>query len=167
MIKLQVKIILWIFLIWARRLCGAQIESINSNELLAFEDFLRAQHLKHALLLGNCGGQIENYKRLFANYRLQFLTPHQRGVQFRELFYYAAPRTALLVPALGDEHNQRWIYEPASAGGFFNYSQAWLLLGNTETNRSDEQIIRQHLSPYNINIDADITVAMREQLTAK
>ncbi|XP_017857762.1 PREDICTED: glutamate receptor 1 [Drosophila arizonae] len=160
MIKLQVKIILWIFIIWARRLCGAQIESINSNELLAFEDFLRAQHLQHALLLGNCSGQIENYKRLFANYRLQFFTP-QRGVQFRELFYHAAPRTALLVPALGDEQTKRWIYEPASAEGFFNNSQAWLLLGNSEANRSDDPIIRQHLSPYNINIDADITVAMR------
>ncbi|XP_017962483.1 glutamate receptor 1 [Drosophila navojoa] len=165
MIKLQVKIILWIFIIWARRLCGAQIESINSNELLAFEDFLRAQHLKHALLLGNCSGQIENYKRLFANYRLQFFAP-QRGVQFRELFYYAAPRTALLVPALGDEHTKRWIYEPASAEGFFNNSQAWLLLGDSQANRSDHQIIRQHLSPYNISIDADITVAMREQRAA-
>ncbi|XP_030559134.1 glutamate receptor 1 [Drosophila novamexicana] len=167
MIKLQVKIILWIFIISATFLCGAQIENINSNELLAFEDFLRAQHLKHALLLGpepgpgpNWSRQIENYKRLFANYRMQFFTP-QRGVQFQELFYYEAPRTAVLVAAFEGEHVKRWVYEAASAGGYFNNSQAWFMLGKCQANRTDEQIIRLHLSAYNISIDADITVAMR------
>ncbi|KAH8420691.1 hypothetical protein KR222_000692 [Zaprionus bogoriensis] len=177
MIKLQVKIILWIFIISARFLCAAQIESINSNELLAFEGFLRAADLKHALVLRTPGKrdaqakragvanaewtkQIAGYRHLLANYRVQFFTA-QEGVAFEELFYYDAPRTALLVEMLESEDMQRWVYEAASAGGFFNQSQAWLMLGTSLPDRTDEAIIEEYLSPYNINIDADITVAMR------
>ncbi|EDV93377.1 glutamate receptor 1 [Drosophila grimshawi] len=163
MIKLQVKIMLWIFLISTRIICGAQIENINSNELLAFEDFLRAQHLKHALLLlpgHNRTRQIENYNRLFSNYTLQFFTS-QKGLNFQKLFYYESPRVGVLVDVLESEHIKRSVYWAASEEGYFNSTQAWLMLGSKLANRTDEHIIRQHLSAYNIDIDADITVAMR------
>ncbi|XP_034488732.1 ionotropic receptor 75a [Drosophila innubila] len=169
MIKFQVKIILWIFIISARFLCGAQIENINSNDLLAFEDFLRFQRLKHVLVLRlpqaeepNWTLQIESYKQLLANYMVQFFTPNM-AANFKEQFYYEAPRTAVLVKALESDAARRWAcaFESASEGGYFNNSQAWFMLGSSQPNRTDESIIEEHLSAYNINIDADITVAMR------
>lgn len=151
----------------ARFLCGAQIESINSNDLLAFEDFLRFQRLKHVLVLRlpqaeepNWALQIESYKKLLANYVVQFLTLNQRA-NFKEQFYYEAPRTAVLVNALESDAVKRWVFEAASEGRYFNNSQAWFMLGSSQANRRDESIIEEHLSAYNIDIDADVTVAMR------
>ncbi|KAH8359284.1 hypothetical protein KR093_005662 [Drosophila rubida] len=163
MIKLQVKIILWIFIILARFSCGAQIENINSNDLLAFEDFLRSQHLKHALVvrLPQAARQVASYRRLLANYTTQIFTPGKR-VQFKELFYYEAPRTALLVDALESDAAKLWVYRAASEAGLFNNSQAWFMLACGQANRTDESIIVEHLAAYNIGIDADITVAIRD-----
>jgi len=164
MIKLQVKIILWIFIIFARFLCRAQIENINSNDLLAFEDFLRSQRLKHALVLrvpqAGKSQQIEIYRKLLANYMVQFFTP-KMGANFKELFYYKAPQTALLVKTFESDAVKRWVFNSASEGGYFNNSQAWFMMGLSRANKTDENIIEEHLSAYNINIDADITVAMR------
>ncbi|KAH8413922.1 hypothetical protein KR215_001226 [Drosophila sulfurigaster] len=170
MIKLQVKINLWIFIILARFLCGAQIENINSNDLLAFEDFLRCHRLKHALLLRlpqveppnwTWTEQMEGYRRLLvSNYRIQFFTPRM-GVNFKELFYYEAPRTAIFVDAFEGDAAKLWVYQAASEAGLFNNSQAWFMLGSGQANRTDESIIKEHLSAYNISIDADITVAIR------
>lgn len=171
MIKLQVKIILWIFIISARFLCGAQIENINSNERLAFEDFLRVHNLKHALVLlasgqdetGGAGRSrriADDYGHLLANYRVQFFTS-KMSINFAELFYYEAPRTAVFVPWLEDVTLPDSVYRVASREGYFNQSQAWFMLGTSQADRTDEYIIEQHMSPYKINIDADITVAMR------
>lgn len=179
MIKLQTKIILWIFIILERFLCGAQIESINSNELLAFEEFLRAHDLKHALVVPSSHGQIRlakwrlewtrqmaDYRELLANYRVQFFTS-KMGFNFSELFYYEAPRTAIFVASLEDEAMQTSVYAVASQEGYFNHSQAWFLLGTSRADRTDKAIIEQHLSLYNITIDADITVAMRSAASSK
>lgn len=166
MIKLQVKIILWIFIISAGFLCGAQIENINSNERLAFEDFLRVHNLKHALVLLVSGHNetsrhiADDYGHLLANYRVQFFAS-KMSINFAALFYYEAPRTAIFVPWLEDVTLPDSVYKVASREGFFNQSQAWFMLGTSQADRTDESIIEQHMSPYNIGIDADITVAMR------
>lgn len=169
------KIILWIFIILERFLCGAQIENINSNELLAFEDFLRAHDLKHALVVPSSNRQIRDaewtrrmadYRELLANYRVQFFTS-KMGFNFSELFYYEAPRTAIFVASLEDEAMPTSVYAVASREGYFNHSQAWFLLGTCRANRTDEAIIEQYLSLYNIGIDADITVAMRSASSSK
>lgn len=169
------KIILWIFIILERFLCGAQIENINSNELLAFEDFLRAHDLKHALVVPSSHGQIRDvewtrrmadYRELLANYRVQFFTS-KTGFNFSELFYYEAPRTAIFVASLEDEAMPTSVYAVASREGYFNHSQSWFLLGTCRANRTDEAIIEQYLSLYNIGIDADITVAMRSAASSK
>lgn len=171
MIKLQVKIILWIFIISTRFLCGAQIENINSNERLAFEDFLRVHNLKHALVLlasghdetgvaGRSRRIADDYGHLLANYRVQFFTS-KMSINFAELFYYEAPRTAVFVPWLEDVTLPDSVYRVASREGYFNQSQAWFMLGTSQGDRTDESIIELHMSPYKISIDADITVAMR------
>lgn len=179
MIKLQVKIILWIFIILERNVCGAQIENINSNERLAFEDFLRVHSLKHALVLPSIHDetrvanmrlawtwQIADYGQLLANYRVQFFTS-KMSINFGELFYYEEPRTAVFVLSLEDDTMPQSVYSVASRQGYFNHSQAWFMLGTSQADRTDESIIGQHMSSYNISIDADITVAMRSPLYNK
>ncbi|KAM8704446.1 hypothetical protein ACLKA7_008968 [Drosophila subpalustris] len=85
------------------------------------------------------------------------------GANFKEQFYYEAPRTALFVKEFESDIIKRWVFEAASEAGFFNNSQAWFMLGSSRANRTDESIIEEHLSAYSINIDADITVAMRRR----
>ncbi|XP_022223540.2 glutamate receptor U1 [Drosophila obscura] len=177
MIKLQVKVISWVFIILTGFLCTPQIESINTNflELAAFEDFLRSQHLQQSLVVrmkgdgvgdgdgdGDWDGdwQIECHQKLLANYRVQFYQP---GIShnFEDLMYYGAPRTAVLVLKFEHRLVKQWVYAVASAAGYFNNSLAWFMLGTSRVSQPDEAQILQHLGGYKMGIDADITVAMK------
>ncbi|XP_034662855.1 ionotropic receptor 75a [Drosophila subobscura] len=175
MIKLQVKVISWVFIILTGFLCTPQIESINTNflELAAFEDFLRSQHLQQSLVVRIKGGdgdgvgngengdwQIECHQKLLANYRVQFYQP---GIShnFEDLMYYGAPRTAVLVPKFEHRLVKRWVYTVASEAGYFNNSLAWFMLGSSRVSQPDEAQIVEHLGGYKMGIDADITVALK------
>ncbi|XP_033150118.1 probable glutamate receptor [Drosophila busckii] len=156
MISSHVKIILWIFIF-----SGVQMESIKCNELLVFQDFLRAQRVRHALVVTDQpnNDQIESYTRLLASYSLQFYSP-ATSINFTELFYYGAPRTAILVSRFESEQARHAVYGAASVWGQFNNSQAWLMLGSSRPDQTAEQTIAEVLTGLNINIDADITVAL-------
>ncbi|XP_030374239.1 ionotropic receptor 75a [Scaptodrosophila lebanonensis] len=167
MIRLQVKIILWPLIILCVFSFGVQIENINSNETAAFVDFLRSQQLRHALVVRSGGGNsatlVRSYSELLANYHVQFFNLNG-SVKFEELFYYGAPRTGIFMGYFpSDEHKKR-VYNAASTGGFFNDTQAWFILKTgIESSITDDQLIEQELGDYNININADITVAMQRQ----
>ncbi|KAL7728258.1 hypothetical protein ACLKA6_007364 [Drosophila palustris] len=124
-----------------------------------------AGRLRHVLVLEpnwTRNGQIESYEKLLANYMVQFFIP-QMGANFKEQFYYEAPRTALFVKEFESDIIKRWVFQAASEEGFFNNSQAWFMLGSSRANRTDESIIEEHLSAYSINIDADITLTEKPQ----
>ncbi|XP_017104351.2 ionotropic receptor 75a [Drosophila bipectinata] len=169
MIKLQVKVISWLFIILTAFLCVLQIESINTNflELAAFEDFLRSQHLNQVLVVrgpadGDATGdwQIECQQKLLANYRVQFYRPGMLA-NFEDLSVYDSPRTAVLVLNFKHTLIKRRVFQPASEAGYFNNSLAWFIFGATEEFLTDEQVIDEHFRDYKMAIDADITVAMR------
>ncbi|XP_017049107.1 glutamate [NMDA] receptor subunit 1 [Drosophila ficusphila] len=171
MIKLQVKVISWPFIILTAFLRVLQIESINTNflELAAFEDFLRSEHLSQVLVVRGVDAdgdwQIECHQKLLANYRVQFYRPGM-SASFEDLMLDGSPRTAVLV--LNFEHIlvRRRVFEVASEAGYFNNSLAWFIVGSGRESLSDEQLIEQQLSGYNIGIDADITVALRQDNTS-
>ncbi|XP_052836571.1 glutamate [NMDA] receptor subunit 1 [Drosophila gunungcola] len=174
MIKLQVKVISWPFIILTAFLRVLQIESINTNflELAAFEDFLRSEHLSQVLVVrgadadadggGGGGGDwhTECHQKLLANYRVQFYRPGM-SANFEDLSFRESPRLAVLV--LNFEHIlvRRRVLGVASEAGYFNNSLAWFILGSGRESLADEQLIEQHLSGYSMGIDADITVALR------
>ncbi|XP_023033999.1 ionotropic receptor 75a [Drosophila willistoni] len=161
MIKLQVKIILWIFIILPRFSGSRQIENINSNsmKLFAFEDFLYYHNLKHALVVLTLEEEhkIEGIQHLLANYYVQFYNL-KKPMKFDELFYYNSPRTGVLIFNYDNDYAKRYIYKIASEMGYFNNTQAWFMMGSGGA--TNEQTIMEILSGYNINIDADITVAL-------
>ncbi|EDV48143.2 glutamate [NMDA] receptor subunit 1 isoform X2 [Drosophila erecta] len=166
MIKLQVKVISWPLIILTAFLRVLQIESINTNflELAAFEDFLRSQHLSQVLVVpgddADGDWKIECHQKLLANYRVQFYRP-EMSVNFEDLMFYGAPRTAVLV--LNFEHVlvRRQVFGVASEAGYFNNSLAWFILGSGRESLPAEQLIDQLLSGYEMGIDADVTVALR------
>ncbi|KAH8335560.1 hypothetical protein KR074_005992 [Drosophila pseudoananassae] len=169
MIKLQVKVISWLFIILTAFLCVLQIESINTNflELAAFEDFLRSQHLNQVLVVrgpadGDAIGdwQIECHQKLLANYRVQFYRPGMLA-NFEDLSVYDSPRTAVLVLNFKHTLIKRRVFQPASEAGYFNNSLAWFVFGAAEEFLTDDQVINEHFRGYKMAIDADITVAMR------
>ncbi|XP_001359765.4 glutamate receptor U1 [Drosophila pseudoobscura] len=174
MIKLQVKVISWVFIILTGFLCTPQIESINTNflELAAFEDFLRSQHLQQSLVVrvkgrdGDGDGdedgdwKIECHQKLLANYRVQYYQP---GIShnFEDLMYYGAPRTAVLVLKFEHRLVKQWVYTVASKAGYFNNSLAWFMLGTSRASQLDEAQITENLGGYKMGIDVDITVALK------
>ncbi|KAH8374501.1 hypothetical protein KR200_000247 [Drosophila serrata] len=168
MIKLQVKVISWLFIILTAFLCVPQIESINTNflELAAFEDFLRSQHLSQVLVVrnGDADGdwQVECHQKLLSNYRVQFYRP---GISenFEDLMFYGSPRTAVLVLNFRHILVRQHVLRAASEAGFFNNSLAWFLLGSNTESQPDERLIEEHFSGYSMGIEADITVVLRPQ----
>ncbi|KAH8330645.1 hypothetical protein KR067_006010 [Drosophila pandora] len=169
MIKLQVKVISWLFIILTAFLCVLQIESINTNflELAAFEDFLRSQHLNQVLVVrgpadGDAIGdwQIECHQKLLANYRVQFYRPGMLA-NFEDLMAYESPRTAVLVLNFKHILIKSSVLEVASEARYFNNSLAWFIFGAAQEFLSDEQVIDEHFNGYKMGIDADVTVAMR------
>ncbi|KAH8369361.1 hypothetical protein KR009_009181, partial [Drosophila setifemur] len=171
MIKLRVKVISWLFIIFTAFLCVLQIESINTNflELAAFEDFLRPQHLSQVLVVrgngdrdgdGDGDWQIECHQKLLANYRVQFYWPGM-SASFEDLMFYGSPRTAVLVLSFEHILVKRWVLDVASRAGYFNNSLVWFVLGSVHEFQPDESLIDEHFSGYRMGIDADITVALR------
>ncbi|XP_017035618.1 glutamate [NMDA] receptor subunit 1 [Drosophila kikkawai] len=167
MIKLQVKVISWLFIILTAFLCVPQIESINTNflELAAFEDFLRSQHLSQVLVVrsgdgGNGDWQVECHQKLLSNYRVQFYRPGMPQ-NFEDLMFYGSPRTAVLVLNFRHILVRRHVFRAASEAGYFNNSLAWFILGSSSESLPDERLIEEHFSGYSMGIDADITVVLR------
>ncbi|KAH8248315.1 hypothetical protein KR038_012054 [Drosophila bunnanda] len=168
MIKLQVKVISWLFIILTAFLCVPQIESINTNflELAAFEDFLRSQHLSQVLVVrdGDADGDwhVECHQKLLSNYRVQFYRPGMSG-NFEDLMFYGSPRTAVLVLNFRHILVGQHVLRAASEAGYFNNSLAWFILGPSSESQPDERLIEEHFSGYSMGIDADITVVLRRQ----
>ncbi|KAH8281049.1 hypothetical protein KR054_008282 [Drosophila jambulina] len=173
MIKLQVKVISWLFIILTAFLCVPQIESINTNflELAAFEDFLRSQHLSQVLVVrggdadgddGDADWQVECHQKLLSNYRVQFYRPGMPQ-NFEDLMFYGSPRTAVLVLNFRHILVRQRVLRAASEAGYFNNSLAWFILGSSSESQPDERLIEEHFSGYSIGIDADITVVLRRQ----